>query len=328
MISINKDKSKFFIAICKQGAHSFLMLGVYDQNQVTHLLCRVGKFFDVPRESKSNKCFTSSRLLFNAFFSSSTAKIIDEQLFRKTKGEVPISYQAHDLSYQHYLEFIQLLEGLQTDDNAYNCYKPVTVQQSEITLMLTSDLIFTPRTDLEDIIADTSEIRLNNTCRHSAIKLVEEARHASVSSLVSSNFVSDLPYQTRLDFGKPTSELPFYVLPPPPIAYPDLSVEQRSVVTKLYTRMEHLLLVDPHSELTKNKFGSLKELYTEITGPQKDLTLAQLLFSIQSWKEENKSTLNVLRKKYFWDYFFTRVSATTQLVTEIEQDLEQAQLRN
>ncbi len=327
-ILINKDKDQFFIAICKQGAHSFLMLGVYDQNQVTHLLCRVGKFFDLPRESRNSRCYTTSSLIINALFSSAKAKIKDEKLSREAKGEVPISYQAYDLSYQHYLEFIQLLEGLQTDDNKYKCYKPVAENQSEVYLKLTRDLIFTPRTDLGEIIADTSEVRLNNTCRHTAIKLVEEAQHVPVSPLISSNFFSDLPYQTRLDYGKPSADVPFYVLPPSPAAYPDLSEEKRSAVTKLYTRMEHLLLIDPYSVHTQNKFRSLKDLYTEIAGPQKDLTLDQLLFSIQSWKEANKSTLNVLRQKYFWDYFFTRESATSQLITEIEQDLEQAQLRN
>ena len=76
------------------------------------------------------------------------------------------------------------------------------------------------------------------------------------------------------------------------------------------------------------KFQGLKDLYAEIAGPQKDLTLDELLFSIQSWKEANKSTLNVLREKYFWDYFFTRESATSRLITEIEHDLEKAKLNN
>jgi hypothetical protein len=253
---------------------------------------------------------------------------VDERLSRTSKGQIPISYQAYDLSYQHYLEFIQRLEGLQTEDNKYKCYKPVAENGNEVSLKLTSDLVFTPQTDAGDIRDDAREVSINNTCRHTAIKLIEEVQHTPISSLVSSNFLSNLPYQTRLDYGKPSDDIPFYVLPPSPAAYPDLSKEKRSVLTKLYLRMEHVLLIDPHSVQTQNKFQSLKDLYTEIAGPQKDLTLDELLFSIQSWKEGNKSTLNVLREKYFWDYFFTRESATSRLISEIEQDLAQAQLHN
>ena len=327
-ITINKDQDHFFIAICKQGNHSFLMLGIYEQNRVPQLLCRVGKFFDVPRNPRDRNCFNSSRLLLNALFSSSRAKIIDERLSRANKGETPISYQAYDLSYQHYLEFIQRLEGLQTGDNKYKCYKPVAENGNEVSLSLTSALVFTPQTDAGDISDDTSEVSIKNTCRHTAIKLIEEVQHTPISSLVSSNFLSNLPYQTRLDYGKPSDAIPFYVLPPSPAAYPDLSEEKRSVLTKLYGRMERVLLIDPYSVQTQNKFQGLKDLYAEIAGPQKDLTLDELLFSIQSWKEANKSTLNVLREKYFWDYFFTRESATSRLITEIEHDLEKAKLNN
>ncbi|MCL9682692.1 hypothetical protein [Legionella maioricensis] len=327
-ISIDKDKDHFFIAICKQGKHSFLMLGIYDQNQVTQLLCRVGKFFDVPQNPKDRGYCDTNRRLCNALFSSSRAKIMDERLSRETKGEIPISYQAYDLSYQHYLEFIQHLESLQTDDNKYKCYKPIAEKQGKVHLKLTRELIFTPQTNSGDIADSASEVSINNTCRHTAIKLIEEVQHTPISSLVSSSFLRDLPYQTRLDYGQPSAELPFYVLPPSPAAYPDLSEEKRSVMTKLYARMERVLLIDPHSVKTQNKFQCLKDLYTEITGPQKDLTLDELLFSIQSWKQANESILNGLREKYFWDYFFTRQSATSRLITEIEQDLERAQFNN
>lgn len=86
--------------------------------------------------------------------------------------------------------------------------------------------------------------------------------------------------------------------------------------------MEHMLLIEPHSERTQNKFNCLKSLYSNMLGPQKSLTLEQLLASINIWKQENESTLKVLRKTYFWDSFFTRQSASMKLITEIEQDLQ------
>jgi hypothetical protein len=114
-------------------------------------------------------------------------------------------------------------------------------------------------------------------------------------------------------------------LPVAPTACASLDEGKKAILFKLYSRMEHLLLIDTHSDLTKNKFQSLKDLYNEIAGPQKDLNLGQLLESIQGWKQANKDHLNVLRVTYFWDSFFTRESATSTLITEIEHDLQQTQ---
>lgn len=323
-IILNKDTDRFFISINKIGGHSFLMLGVYDQNKVSHLLCRVGKMFDIDPTTEEQNCFTANKRLFKTVFSSSKGKIQDEGTSRKKKGEDPISYQAYDINYRQYLEFIQLLEGLQTKKNQFKCYKPVEEDGNQVFLELTSDLIFNPRENMGDFKSDTSELRIRNTCRHTAIKLIEEVLHASISPLISSVFFRDLPYKTKLDYGKPSSDIPFYVLPVAPTAYQQLSEEKRKVLTKLYSRMEHLLLIKTHTKETEKKFNSLKDLYMNITGPQEELTLGELLISIQTWKEENKLNLNVLRVTYFWDSFFVRESATTKLITEIEEDLQQA----
>lgn len=54
-ICINKETDHFFISIGKINQHSFIMLGVYDDFQVSHLLCRVGKIFDLPNQTKGIK---------------------------------------------------------------------------------------------------------------------------------------------------------------------------------------------------------------------------------------------------------------------------------
>ena len=323
VITINKDTDHFFLAICKKDVHSFLMLGLYDQNQVSHLLCRVGKVFDHDNEEEDD-CFTANKRLAHFIFSSTNGIINDERTYRNNKGETPISYQAYDISYQQYKEFIQLLEGLQTDRNKFKCYKPIKEEGSQVSLKLTSDLVFQQRKEMDDLINNTSQLGLGNTCRHTAIRLAEEVHHAPTSSLVSSSYFRDLPYTTQLDFGVPSADIPFYVLPVSPTAYPSLDENKRGILFKLYSRMEHMLLIDPHSEQTKIKFQSLKDLYNQIAGPQKDLSLDELLFSIQTWKQAHKDNLNVLRVTYFWDSLITRQSATSKLITEIEQDLQQA----
>src|SRR5690606_38778506 len=142
---------------------------------------------------------------------------------------------------------------------------------------------------------------------HSAIALVETTQHAPVASLISSHFLTSLPYKTVLDYGKPSDDIPFYVLP---AAFSELGKANTKIITKLYQRMEQMLLLEPNSQSTQDKFLRLKELYLNIIGPQKKLSFAELLQSIQTWKKDNELILTSLRKKYFWDSFFTRKSAT------------------
>ncbi|KTD09266.1 hypothetical protein Lgra_2501 [Legionella gratiana] len=321
-ITINKQTDKFFISINKQGVHSFVMLGVYDQNKAKHLLCRVGKFGD--NEDKDPNCALVTKFLCNALFYKNKAKLGDEGVTRTKKGSTPITYQAYDITYAQYLEFIQTLESLQTDDNKFLCYKPVATNDNEITFELSNNLSFPPQPE-HRIKKNVTELHVGNTCRHSAIALVEATQHAPVASLISSHFLTSLPYKTVLDYGKPSDDIPFYVLPAPPAAFSELGNAETKIITKLYQRMEHMLLLEPNSQSTQDKFLRLKELYLNIIGPQKKLSLTELLKSIQTWKQDNELILTSLRKKYFWDSFFTRKSATMSLIEEVERDLQVAQ---
>jgi hypothetical protein len=329
-ISIDKDKDKLFIAICKQDVHSFVMFGVYDtdketnRDKVTHVLCRIGKIADAGSSSEeSGYFFTFLEVLKLLFGGATKAKIKDEGVSRSYSGGVPITYQAYDLSYAQYKEFLQGLEGLQTQDNQFEVYKPISEQGSELVLELTSDLIlYCARPQSEVLKEGSCELAINNNCRHTAIRLLEQATHAPPASLVSSNFISALPYNTQLEYGKPSENIPFYVLPVSPDAYPELNQEKRDILVKLYSRMEQMLLIAPGALQTQKKFQCLKELYIRMIGPQKDVSLQELLFSIKSWQEQNKSILGELRETYFWDSFFKRESATTQMITEIVEDVQ------
>lgn len=323
-IIINKKTDKFFIAIAKESDHSFIMFGVYDQNRVQHLLCRVGKFVAEEDDSESNGCVVLVTRILSAFFSSVKAKLTNERTFRNRQGSIPISYQAYEANYNQYLEFIRLLENQQTEENAFPCYKPVDSDGDNVVFEKTSWCIYPPEAVKDCLKVETDELSIDNTCRHTAIKLIEEIQHERISSQISPTFFVDLPYETKLDFGVPSTEIPFYVLPPSPLAYPQLDPVKFNIIKKLYHRMEGLLLTEADSLQTVNKFNCLKDLYNEITGLQKEVSLNELLLNIQSWKQENKIVLNQLRKTYFWDAFFKRESATMTLVKEIEQDLQRA----
>ncbi|STY12524.1 Uncharacterised protein [Legionella pneumophila] len=81
-------------------------------------------------------------------------------------------------------------------------------------------------------------------------------------------------------------------------------------------------MLEPNSPMTKRKFNSLKNLYLQIIGSQKNQSIDELLFGIQQWKEKNRVDLQTLRRTYFWDSFIFRESATMKLINEIEKDLK------
>ncbi|CEG56189.1 hypothetical protein [Legionella fallonii] len=333
LISLNKDKDNLFIAICKKEGHSFVMLGVYDKNnKVKQVLCRVGKLFTSEGGDEDSGClFFLSKLWQILFGNGAKAQLSDEGVARNKFDPISISYQAYELSYRQYKEFIQLLEGLQTNENQFKVFKPIQEEGSEVTLELTTDLVFSDKVNTDKLKDNTCKLSIDNNCRHSAIQMVEETTHTPLPSLVSTNYMSDLPYKTQLEYGSPSQDIPFYVLPVAPTAYPELSEHKRNILSQLYERMEHMLLIAPNSVQTQRKFQCLKDLYVQMAGPKKDQSLSELLVSIQSWRAENHLVIDELRETNLVDDFlacftiFKRKSATAQLFDKIEENLEQAQ---
>lgn len=326
-LSINLKKDKFFVAIGKEEHHSFIMFGVYDQNHVQHLLCRVGKDVIEPNDPNDYQCMVWGRRLSGIFFSKLKSRLRNERTTRDYLETAPISYQAYDTSYNNYLEFLQLLEAIQTEENSFFCYKPLKEEGDIVEFDKTSRVVCIERINLDVLKKNIQEFNIDNTCRHTAIKLLEDVQKTPVSSMISSSFFNDLPCRTELTFGKPSAIIPFYVLPASPASFPDLDNTKKHIIEKLYYRMERLVLLEPNSEQTMSKFNSLKMLYTELAGEPKQLTLDELFYNIQSWKEQNKAVLCTLRKTYFWDAFFVRESATMKMVNDIERDLVCARMK-
>jgi hypothetical protein len=327
-ITINTETDRLFVAICKKYGHSYVMLGTYDKDSVQHVLCKLGKYFNVDAESEVGSCFSGVIALIRALFSSTEANLLDEGISTNRHGRAlalghhPISYQAYDITYEQYLEFIQTLESLQTEKEKFVCYKPYEKNGNKVLLRPSSELLGGSKKNGDQLLAHVGHLSIGNTCRHTAIKLVEQAQNAPISESVSTCFLNELPYQTHLDFGKPSADIPFYVLPASPAAYLHFNEKHKQVLGKLYQRMETLLFIDIGSKITQNKFQSIKKLYLQLVGSQKSLSLGELLHSIVNWKQENKSILMNLRQTYLWDAFFTRNSATMQMVEELEHDLQ------
>lgn len=320
-ITINKKTTRFFISIAKKGRHSFIMLGLYEGTLVSRLLCRVGKL------SEGRLC---RRLLI--CFNSLNSSLRDEGFDRDYFDEELINYQAFDICYEQYCQFICLLEGLQTEDNQFNCFKPIREYEEhehEIEMQETTHPAFLRIPVKEQLAKDIAQLSVGNTCRHTAIRLAEEVQRRplhSFSSLVSRFFFKDMPYTTRLDHGRPWTGIPFYVLPTPPTLHPEQNLEQRTAkktLEHLYWRMEKIALLEPQAQKTQEKFSCLKAMYNELFSEQEPLSIEALLDSIQQWKNKNQETLSAHRRLGFWKFLNPAKTATMSLVDAILDDVTQ-----
>lgn len=313
-LTINKRNSRIFVAIAKQDTHSFLMFGIYKDNQVDGLLSRVGKV----HYSRDTAC----SFITNALFTSVPAGLKNEPIFRSDRGPTtkPISYQAYDISYRTYLEWIQFLEKMQTESKSFACYKPSRVTADEIEMVYTDELLIPAASNAATPNESCQQLSIGNTCRHTALELLESVRGVPNAS-ISSQYNVDLPYQTVLEDRKPSDKIPFYVLPLPPTLFHTLPAVQRTLIEKLYHRMECIPSIAHNNPATIKKFQALKELYEQLAY-ESESSLELTLESIKHWKESNKDHLQGLRVTYFFDQWMTRQSATSRLINEIEQELE------
>ena len=318
LITINKKTDKFFISINKSGAHSFIMLGIYDQYKVKHLLSRVGKVAVTDENSASFICVDESKFIAQAIFSTAKASLIDEGISRERLFLKKISYQAYDITYAQYLEFLRILEALQTPKNKFFSFVPDYEHGDQVFLTYRQVDHNVHKPNVDKIKKSVEGLNLGNTCRHTAIELVQEVQHAPISSSISSIFIQDLPCKTQLEYGKPAKSIPFYVLPMTPKTFSHLRGHKQWTLERLYELMERLVLQNQSSPKTQEKFACLKNFYNQLIESEQPVPLEHLLRSIQQWKERNKKALSTLRKTFFWDSFLDREAATLTAVNKME----------
>jgi hypothetical protein len=106
------------------------------------------------------------------------------------------------------------------------------------------------------IASGVQVIHINNTCRTSSKNIVEAV--LGFATDVSKYFFVSPKYESKLIAGQPKKES-FYILPLPPNTA-DVSLEQASILKKLYKRMEEIPKLNPESPETGKKFDALKSL--------------------------------------------------------------------
>ena len=302
-------KSEFFIALGKTGIHSFVMLGVMQAGE-PKLLARVGKTNRVDKDIES-PCKVTAKALF-----SHTDSELQNEKLELTNN---ISYSAYAINYAHYQQFIKLT-SLAQGSKGLKCYQ--TVREDDDTYVMSFDLLAQPElanaSEREQaIVQRTKNLHVTNTCRNTAIDLVEYTQGTPLSGNVSHTFFRDLPLSAVFNSGKPDRH--FYVLPLPPAAH-EADQEKMVILTKIYKRMEQLLQKDPYGQNTIEKFKALKMLYQQQAGVPNG-NIVEALASIKQWKADHKVVISQLRDQSFFGKLFVSQSSTSAMADDIESSL-------
>ncbi|WP_454781752.1 hypothetical protein [Legionella sp. WA2022007384] len=353
--SIKVDtESEFFIAIAKHDVHSFIMLGVVVDGK-PKLLAKVGKG-NIIDKSFGTSCVQHCTLFGKMLGSHSDAVLLDEGL-ESTIYFSEISYQAYAISFNQYLEFLEITRDIHKEQLEFykhradpvgdyknlsfpergvyklrkgiHCYIPeeekapgaITFNYQEIGTYKKESTHDDKRVR-QNIIDESKEIHSSNTCRTTARSLLNYTLHypANVSRL----FTIGLDYKTILLNGNTLSPNTFYILPKPPNCF-QVNSTQTKVLDELYKKLEDLPKKEPESDVTRRKFKKLKKLYLEVSGGP-ELSLNQLLGKIMVHRAKNTKLFDTRRGQSMFSSLaemlgFKFKTGTQQAYDRMEQTL-------
>lgn len=322
-IEISK-KREFFVAIAKQGIHSFMMLGVVEPDGTNRLLARVGKTNDI--DPDSTKALV---MIGKTIWSTTQARLADEGISRSENTETEIRYQAYSVNYDQAVDFLNLIREIeekqkvtdQEEREAIMGFIPVTEKGEQVTfkygeLSQLSSAKTNPKSEF--LSKQASEINVVNTCRTTALNMVEAV--LGFITKVSQFFFVSPKYKTTLDAGLPNKNS-FYILPPPPNTYEHLSSTQQKVLRNLYKKMEEIPSKNPKSLETRAKFDAIKDIYKKISGENK-LSANQLLEKIIEHEHKNAKALHAKRDPSFLSRLFGLKSSTEKTFSSIKKKLQ------
>lgn len=329
---IAKKSDEYFISIAKRGEHSFIMLGVV-VNGEKKILTSVGKYVPLGWN------------LVLLPFTHINSSLYDD---RERQNDSTINYSAYTISYHQALSFIALIEKIddqqairRTQKNkeyrsigAFRPLLPADDSQETETVTFRYDSVRHPskiNPDTDTLCSNVRHLGKCNTCRHTSVNLLNYARQSKRPDYISRQFFFDLPVQTNLIGGVPDPKIPFYILPLPPTAFPNITSNAASakIMEKLFRRMENIITLQSNSLATETKFNKLKSLYndlvkskeaTEANHATPEEIVTSILDSISAWRklEVNKDVFQLRRTYFFIDDVFTRKSATEKMFDAFE----------
>lgn len=325
-ITINKN-SKFFIAMCKDvnTPHSFISLGVEIDNKQVLL----GSFGKVKTRDASNCCF---------IFGETAGRIMNERIFFTKKNKKiysEMTYKAWSLSLQQYMEFLAYMRNISMSQktlSALEAYCPISETGTEITLKWQSveeKMLIDYAAEEPDNFDDYQRIGIINTCRHAAIKLTKQASHLTdLGQGISSIFTVNPPLTTRVVAGLMGARGEhIYILPLPPRSFPGLCEKKLAIISKLYERLDTILLAEQNKKATVDKFEKIKALYESITSQEK-ASMSEIFNEINCWVDSNQQLISTHRQSHWISFptatekMFKKMLEENQIYKNSEQDVQ------
>lgn len=310
-ISLQKD-SEFFIAICQYQIHSYVTLGAKEANQAPVLLGAFGK-------------------LRYGSYGSCSASIENENVFGSKASEV--SYKAYEITFQHYQQLLRRMAAI-SEKQRQKDHRNVALQAYDIVAEndqaweLEKKPLLSPEND-QPLTPSESRLTPVNTCRHTAIHFVDEARQSPgmKGEGISSLFFIKPPLKAVFEKGRVEDKHPFFVLPLPPTAFPHIKGEKKQILNDLYKRLDKMLLIAQHNKITAIKFNELKELYKDVAGPVMPENILEVIAAIEDWEKGHKDLIKAHRR-FAWSPFatatetlFKNFNKRFEMIKKQEQDL-------
>jgi serine/threonine protein kinase len=315
-IIVNKN-DEFFISLGTAENHSFIMLGVMQNGEPT-LLGRVGK--------KMDRGLSEAEFYLKSIVSHAPSGLKKE---RSDLNGLDIGYSAYAINYNQYLEFRTLLSASPKSEKI-TMYQPEQVV-GDMVLMREKAL---PKLDLNKdlkekghkIIKDSQKISLSNTCRHTAIALIEYAQGIKhLTDNVSRTYFRDLPLTIKFADNKPDPSQHFYVFPLPPNFYGKEDKAKYDILKTLYKRMEDVIKKDPNGDKAINNFEALKKLYCQqaslVSKVDKKQQIEDALQGIKDWKIEHSKIISELRNQSRIGKALGYKASTEEMVEKLEDSL-------
>ncbi|WED44434.1 hypothetical protein [Legionella cardiaca] len=336
-IKVKRD-DEFFLAIAKEGIHSFVMLGVVQDNKPL-ILARVGKTNDIDSDVRS-----PLKLGVKYITTGTLGRLADEGI-EQDDGE--INYQAYAINYEQYKEFLALIWTMEQEQKknptilnelntnyyvveraknaAISCYVPHEPTEGGEIELIHEELgtnTFVPKEGKEEqfnkAATNTQKIQIiNNSCRTTALNILDIV--LGFKANVSKHFFVAPAYKTQF-IDKKLDADSFYIFPPPPTAYKDLGKTQRAVLEKLYKRLEEIPHKDTREQATRDKFAALKTMYNSIAG-KNNLSASDLLQCISEHEKGKEEVLYAKRSPSKLSTFFNLSSSTKKMVDSMKEKL-------
>ncbi len=311
-IEISKNHEYFF-AICARGKHSFVMIGVKDNDtQEFYHLFSVGKFFVMNNS-------TPRQLYLKMLFSSAPSRLRMETLFYKENdiiGEFEeitdvFSYKSYVFSEEQYLRFLQHVSDCHARTKHIYAYQKY-VESNENTDKTTFKYLPIPASTGQEVVFDenASFNSAENSCRSTAIEMTKDATSMSTNDdSISTTFLSALPYIGCINNGKLNRD--FLVFPMPP-EQNNLSANVYSMLKIVYKHLETIPKKFAENHHTYAKFNAVKRLHT-LLDANKSQDIFTLSDTVRGWENDHRDLIDIQR-----GFSMYSRTATRQMLSNLE----------